>query len=328
MNTGDQTARPSCIISSARTSPISTRCSGRRCSRGPATASRAASSCTAFSPSTARRCPSRAAPSSLRRPTSSTCNPSTCATTTPSSSGRARTTSISTSMTSSPASIPTWSASSPTSPAAAPASSPASLADGWPLNWRIPALYAEFAAAAAPLAARYEAREYGRAMREIMRLADRANQYIDERKPWALAKDPSRAAEVQAVCTDGINLFRVLTLYLKPVLPRPGAARGSLSRRRTAALAGCRRTAAGPRHRRVRAAHHAHRTGGSSAHDRGLAAARRGLTCWRKRHGNPVGGRHCRGCEPSISTLSSRWTCGSLRSLRPKPWTAPTSCCA
>jgi methionyl-tRNA synthetase len=60
-------------------------------------------------------------------------------------------------------------------------------------------------------------------MREIMRLADRANQYIDERKPWSLAKDPARATEVQAVCTDGINLFRVLMIYLKPVLPSMAA---------------------------------------------------------------------------------------------------------
>ncbi len=86
-----------------------------------------------------------------------------------------------------------------------------------------PALHRDFAAAAEEIAALYEGREYGRAMREIMRLADRANQYIDERKPWALARDPARAAEVQAVCTDGINLFRVLLLYLKPVLPAMAA---------------------------------------------------------------------------------------------------------
>lgn len=82
-----------------------------------------------------------------------------------------------------------------------------------------PALFQEFAAAAPLIARHYEAREYSRALREVMALADRANQYIDERKPWALAKDPARAAEVQAVCTDGINLFRLLMLYLKPVLP-------------------------------------------------------------------------------------------------------------
>jgi methionyl-tRNA synthetase len=52
-----------------------------------------------------------------------------------------------------------------------------------------------------------------------MALADRANLYIDRNKPWLAAKDPARAAEVQAVCTQGINLFRVLVAYLKPVLP-------------------------------------------------------------------------------------------------------------
>jgi methionyl-tRNA synthetase len=81
------------------------------------------------------------------------------------------------------------------------------------------ALHEEFAAAATQVGACYEAREYGRAMREIMRLADRANHYIDERKPWALAKDAANAPAVQAVCTDGLNLFRILVLYLKPVLP-------------------------------------------------------------------------------------------------------------
>jgi methionyl-tRNA synthetase len=81
------------------------------------------------------------------------------------------------------------------------------------------ALYAEFAGASDQIAEWYERREYSRAMREVMRLADRANRYIDERKPWALAKDPARSAEVQAVCTDGLNLFRLLMLYLKPVLP-------------------------------------------------------------------------------------------------------------
>jgi methionyl-tRNA synthetase len=56
-------------------------------------------------------------------------------------------------------------------------------------------------------------------MREIMALADRANQYIDEKKPWALAKQPGAEAEVQAVCGMGLNLFRVLMIDLKPVLP-------------------------------------------------------------------------------------------------------------
>jgi len=82
-----------------------------------------------------------------------------------------------------------------------------------------PALYAEFADAAPLIAELYDSRNYSKAMREIMRLADRANQYIDERKPWVLAKDSANSAEVQAICTQGLNLFRALIIYLKPVLP-------------------------------------------------------------------------------------------------------------
>jgi len=80
-------------------------------------------------------------------------------------------------------------------------------------------LYAEFVRAGEAVAALYESREYSAAVREIMALADRANQYIDQHKPWLLARDPERAAEVQAVCTQGLNLFRVLMTYLAPVLP-------------------------------------------------------------------------------------------------------------
>ena len=82
-----------------------------------------------------------------------------------------------------------------------------------------PLLHGEFLAARETLAGDYEGREYGHAMRRIMHLADLANQYIDEQKPWVAIKDPDRAAEVQAVCTVGLNLFRILITYLKPVLP-------------------------------------------------------------------------------------------------------------
>ncbi|RUQ32119.1 MAG: methionine--tRNA ligase [Candidatus Competibacteraceae bacterium] len=82
-----------------------------------------------------------------------------------------------------------------------------------------PALYTDFVAAGDSITQAYEGREFGRAMREIMALADRANQYIDEKKPWTLAKQPGAEAEVQAVCSMGLNLFRLLMLYLKPVLP-------------------------------------------------------------------------------------------------------------
>jgi len=82
------------------------------------------------------------------------------------------------------------------------------------------ALYDDFVAAGKDIAAHYESREYGRAMREIMALADRANQYIDEKKPWVLSKEEGREQEVQDTCSVGLNLFRVLVTYLKPVLPK------------------------------------------------------------------------------------------------------------
>ncbi|MEH6610433.1 MAG: methionine--tRNA ligase [Halioglobus sp.] len=80
-------------------------------------------------------------------------------------------------------------------------------------------LLAEFIAAGEPIAELYEQREFNKAIREIIALADRANQYIDEKKPWVLAKEEGKEAEVHAVCSVGINLFRVLMTYLKPVLP-------------------------------------------------------------------------------------------------------------
>lgn len=66
----------------------------------------------------------------------------------------------------------------------------------------------------------YVLRDYARAIRQIMECADWVNQYIDNEKPWALAKDPDRLTEVQAVCSMGLNLFRILMTYLKPVLPQ------------------------------------------------------------------------------------------------------------
>jgi len=81
-------------------------------------------------------------------------------------------------------------------------------------------LYSEFIAATESIAARYEAREYGMAIRDIMELADRANRFVDQHKPWLLAKDSARAAEVRAIATQGLNLFRVLMSCLAPVLPQ------------------------------------------------------------------------------------------------------------
>ncbi|NJN45556.1 MAG: methionine--tRNA ligase [Candidatus Competibacteraceae bacterium] len=85
------------------------------------------------------------------------------------------------------------------------------------------ALYGDFVTAAEAIAEAYERRDFNRAMRDIMALADRANQYIDEKKPWLLAKQADQELQVQAVCSMGLNLFRLLMLYLKPVLPRMAA---------------------------------------------------------------------------------------------------------
>ena len=82
-----------------------------------------------------------------------------------------------------------------------------------------PELVQPFIDAGDEIAALYETREFNRAMREIIALADRANQYIDDKKPWVMAKDEALESEVQAVCSVGINLFRALATYLKPVLP-------------------------------------------------------------------------------------------------------------
>ncbi len=82
-----------------------------------------------------------------------------------------------------------------------------------------PELVQAFIEAREDIAELYENREFGRAMREIITLADQANQYIDEKKPWVMAKEPGREDDVQAVCSVGVNLFRALATYLKPVLP-------------------------------------------------------------------------------------------------------------
>jgi methionyl-tRNA synthetase len=82
-----------------------------------------------------------------------------------------------------------------------------------------PELYAEFVTTGEAIAADYDARDFGHAIRKIMALADRANQYIDANKPWVLAKQEGKADTVQAVCSTGINLFRVLATWLQPVLP-------------------------------------------------------------------------------------------------------------
>jgi methionyl-tRNA synthetase len=79
---------------------------------------------------------------------------------------------------------------------------------------------AEIKAAAQLLADSYAEREYGKALREIMRLADLANGFVADKAPWVLAKQEGQDALLQEVCSDALEMFRLLTLYLKPVLPK------------------------------------------------------------------------------------------------------------
>ncbi|MBT5723635.1 MAG: methionine--tRNA ligase [Gammaproteobacteria bacterium] len=81
-------------------------------------------------------------------------------------------------------------------------------------------ILAEFSDASETIALHYENGDYGKALRDIMGLADKANQYIDEHKPWVLIKEEGKRDLVQQVCSDGLNFYRLLVTCLKPVLPR------------------------------------------------------------------------------------------------------------
>lgn len=83
-----------------------------------------------------------------------------------------------------------------------------------------PQLYNDLVGAREAIVDAYVSRDYARAIRQIMECADKVNQYIDANKPWVLAKDELRLDDVHAICTMGINLFRVLMTYLKPVVPK------------------------------------------------------------------------------------------------------------
>jgi len=89
-------------------------------------------------------------------------------------------------------------------------------------------LFAQGAAAGKEIAAAYENCDYARAMRLIMELADRANPYMDTKKPWVVAKQPENASELQDICTVGLNLFRQIVVYLSPVLPKLAEQAGAL----------------------------------------------------------------------------------------------------
>lgn len=78
-------------------------------------------------------------------------------------------------------------------------------------------------AAATPIAESYANRDYARALREIMKQTDVANAYVAEAEPWVVAKDASRTEELHTICSTALEMFRILTTYLKPVLPKMAA---------------------------------------------------------------------------------------------------------
>lgn len=82
------------------------------------------------------------------------------------------------------------------------------------------AVVVEIKTAAQSIAESYADREYGKVLREIMRLADLANGFVAEKAPWVIAKQEGQDAKLQQVCSDALEMFRILTLYLKPVLPK------------------------------------------------------------------------------------------------------------
>ncbi len=89
-------------------------------------------------------------------------------------------------------------------------------------------LFAHAASRSDAIAAAYEACDYNGAMREILALADRANKYVEDQKPWELRQDESRQAELQNICTISLNLFRQIVIYLSPVLPQLSELTGEL----------------------------------------------------------------------------------------------------
>ena len=117
-----------------------------------------------------------------------------------------------------------------------------------------PALFEQFVAAGTSIADAYERREYSRAVREIMALADRANQYIDEKAPWVLAKQEGKESELQGVCTMGLNLFRLLIGWLRPILPGTAADSEVFLQVPRACLVGSGPATARPCHRALQAA--------------------------------------------------------------------------
>ncbi len=147
-----------------------------------------------------------------------------------------------------------------------------------------PQLFATFVQTGDLIAGHFEKREFSRAVREIMALADRANQYIDEAKPWVIAKQEGKEEELQAICSMGLNLFRLIIGYLRPILPGTAEASEAFLQIPPLTWSGLASAPAGTRNRQVQTADDPHRT----AADRGHAGAF-------DRRFNRTGGWPCRG---------------------------------
>jgi methionyl-tRNA synthetase len=198
-------------------------------------------------------------------------------------------------------------------------------------------LIGDFQAAAGTIAAHYEARDYAKALREIMALADRANQYVADEKPWELAKKPEAVYRLHEVCTVALNCFRLLTLYLKPVLPKLAERGRGLPQHSAAGLGGFPEPVHPPPHQRVPPPDDPYRPQIHRSHGRRQQAEPR-------THPAPAPVRHAEAQahgaakpaspsllpltrRPSRSTTSPRSTCASRASPTPSTSKAPTSCC-
>ena len=185
-------------------------------------------------------------------------------------------------------------------------------------------LFEAAAKAGDDIADAYENADYARAMRGVMALADRANEYVDRQQPWTLRKDPAKAKELQNVCTVILNLYRQLVIYLAPVLPKLAAGQRQAAQHGDRELVRCCDATSGHSRFGVFSPNAAGGPkegasgGGGQPHCGGLTLRRRrrGAAPWQK---NPSR-------KNVASTTSARWTCGSLKSSRPRRCPKPTSC--
>jgi methionyl-tRNA synthetase len=186
-----------------------------------------------------------------------------------------------------------------------------------------------FLAAAPGIADAYEARDFARAMREIMALADRANAWIADKAPWSLNKQEGKQDEVQAICATGINLFRQLVIFLKPVLPLLAADAEAFLNVAPLTWNDHTTPAGQPSAERVQAVDDPHRPGQSEAmtdaSKEDLPPAR--PTPARRTAGNGELAKDPLSPEIDFDTFAAVDLRVALI-VKAEPWKVPTSCCA